>query len=429
MAEEKNDRKAEEIQEICAPEEENAETAGKEINEQTPDEHVSKSGGFGKVVLILFVLVIAGLIGIPQTRNMILEKYRQFSSSAENGTEEAVVTKSVDEENGEEKIEPEEIVNRLEQLENERDFENAEVIIASAEPPQSSAITDAAYADLADQQKALLAEIERLRAQLDQVRVNNEREINRLREALPNIRRLEDRFSAVYAREDGMEQRLMQENIKISRLEKNKADASSVLSLMTRMDAAEQKLRVSNVEKERAVALLLGVYQLREAALAGYGFSTEQQSALALAESFPRIAGYLRSLSKIADQGIQTKTALLRSFNAYADQAVLAESLSPKTDWFHQALNSLKTLIVIRRTDAVQNDQSTQSILARAGLAVRDEDIGEAVLILKDLKGIAADTMREWEQNAERYMTVKRTVNETISAVLGVVYAEQLKGE
>lgn len=426
MAEEKNDRKAEEIQENSVPEESNTETAGKETEEQISNERSSKSGGFGKVVLILFVLVVAGLVGIPQTREMILEKYRQFSSAAENGTEEVVIA---EEPVVEEVVEPEEIVNRLEQLENAREFENAEVVIASAEPPQPSVMTDTAYVALANQQKALLSEIERLRAQLDQVRVNSEREINRLREALPNMRRLEERFSAVYAREDGMEQRLVQENIKINRLEKNKADASSVLSLMTRMDAAEQKLRVSNVEKERAVALLLAVYQLREAALSGNGFSTEQQSALALADAFPRIAGYLRSLSGNADQGIQTKTALLRSFGTYADQAVLAESLSPKTDWFHKALNSLKTLVVIRRTDVIENDQSTQSVLARAGLAVRDEDLGEAVLILKDLKGTAADTMRGWEQNAERYVTVKKTINETISAVLGVVYAEQLKGE
>ncbi len=412
MAEEKNDRKAEEIQENSVPEESNTETAGKETEEQISNERSSKSGGFGKVVLILFVLVVAGLVGIPQTREMILEKYRQFSSAAENGTEEVVIA---EEPVVEEVVEPEEIVNRLEQLENAREFENAEVVIASAEPPQPSVMTDTAYVALANQQKVLLSEIERLRAQLDQVRVNSEREINRLREALPNMRRLE--------------QRLVQENIKINRLEKNKADASSVLSLMTRMDAAEQKLRVSNVEKERAVALLLAVYQLREAALSGNGFSTEQQSALALADAFPRIAGYLRSLSGNADQGIQTKTALLRSFGTYADQAVLAESLSPKTDWFHKALNSLKTLVVIRRTDVIENDQSTQSVLARAGLAVRDEDLGEAVLILKDLKGTVADTMREWEQNAERYITVKKTINETISAVLGVVYAEQLKGE
>ena len=187
--------------------------------------------------------------------------------------------------------------------------------------------------------------------------------------------------------------------------------------------------RVSNAERERAVALLLAVHQMREAAFSGYRFGAEQQSALALADSFPGIAGYIRSLSDVADQGIRTKTSLLRSFDVYADRAALSEKLSTDGGWFHQALNALKTLVVIRKTDGSGDEMSTQSVLARAGLTVRDEDLAEAVLILKELQGKPASEMKEWVEATERYLIVKKTINETISAVLGVLYAEQLKGE
>ncbi|MBO4521005.1 MAG: hypothetical protein J5787_07355 [Alphaproteobacteria bacterium] len=424
MAEEKNDQHTEEVQENSVPEETVKKDETIVTNNQTPEEQSKKNGGFGKVVFFLLVLIIAGLFGVPQTRETILEQYHALLPAFQPAEENVKASPAKEEI----VIEAEEINSRLEQLENAREFENAEVVVATAEPQAPSVTEDPAYVILADQQKALLAEIERLRAQLDQVKADNERQIKALRAIIPNTRRFDERLAAVHAREDALEQQMTQESLKLGRLEKNKADASSVLSLMTRMEAAEQKLRVSNVEKERAIALMLAVYQLREASVAGNPFTMELQSVMALAQSFPRIADYARTLSAIAGRGVQTQTSLLRSFDTYADQAVLAETISSKQDWFHQALNSLKTLVVIRKIGA-SDDMTTQSILARANLAVQDKDLEEAALILKDLQGKAATAMREWTQEVSRYLTVKKTVNQMISAVLGIVYAEQLKGE
>lgn len=118
---------------------------------------------------------------------------------------------------------------------------------------------------------------------MDRLKTENEKQIEQLRASMPKTGLLEERLLAVSAREDAFEQQLVETGVKMERIEKNKADASAVLSLMTRMEITEQRLRASNAEKERAVALLLAVYQLREAALSGQSFLTEQQAALALA--------------------------------------------------------------------------------------------------------------------------------------------------
>lgn len=436
MAEEKNDQKTDEIKETPVSEDAVGETENVRSEEQKTEKKEAEKSRFGLFLFVLFVLIAGGLASVPQTRNVFLEKYNSLVSSfrSEKSAEsESVAEKTEAQAESEAAVqavaEAEEVVARLEQLENAREFENAEEVIATVEEPETSVAVDPTYLTLASQQKALLAEIERLRSQIQSIQADNQQNINQLKDEIPNAQKIEDQISAVHIRGDIMEEQLLQEKMKLDRLEKNKADASSVLALMTRMDAAEQKIRVSSAERERAVALLLSVYQLREAASSGRSFAAEQQSALALADFSPRIAGYIRSLSNVADKGVRTKTTLLRSFDTYADQAVLAETISPKKDWFHQALNSLKQLVVIRRTDAPEGDTSTQSVLARAGLAVQDEDLGEAVLILKDLQGKAAAVMNEWSLETERYLAVNKTINETISAVLGVVYAEQLKGE
>ena len=178
------------------------------------------------------------------------------------------------------------------------------------------------------------------------------------------------------------------------------------------------------------VDLLLALYQMREAAYSGQSFLTQQQAVLELSSSLPQVDEKLRSLSAAADQGIFTKAALIRSFSDYADKAVIALSASPKTDWFHQAMNSLKSLIVVRRIEAKAKDlNSPQNILARAQQAVNDGDLALAVTILSGLQGNAAEMMKEWKTAAQRYLNTKKVIDETVAIVLSVVNKEQLQGE
>ena len=431
MAKKENDRKEEEKQETPVPE-----TAVEKPDNGKPDETNDEndkagSGGFGKVVLFLVVFVIASLFAVPQTREKILDEYRSFSAPVQPEKAEMDIAETVQENPIDtEPVKAEDISIQLEQIENEREFENAQEIVSTIEPPPAVSVTEEPdYISVIDRQKALLSEIGRLRFEIKQIQDDSERQIDLLKEIVPDTSRLEESISNVQNRGSALEQKLMREMMKIDQLEKDKADSSLVLSLMSRMDEAEQKLRISNAEKERAVSLLLAVYQLREAALSGQSFAMERQTASMMADPSSDVEGDLKSLSRFETQGIKTKSFLIRSFDSYADRAVLSEMLSQKQDWFHQAINSLKELVIIRKTRVDEGDMSAQGILARAGQAVRDEDLADAVSILKKLTGTPADVMREWIYETERYLTVKKTIDETISAVLGVIYSERLKGE
>lgn len=435
MATEENNQNAEEIQENEALNETQEEQPAPDASEDQAAGTCTKCRcSVGKFFFFFIVVVLIALFGIPKTREEILSKFEGLRAGVMQTTESAAVPadEAVPAEQAaaeEEPAAPEEIAVRLEQLENARDFENAEVVVATVEPAPVPAVNADALKTLEDQQKTLLAEIGRLRDQMRRQQDDFAGRIDALRSSQPKPGLLEERMLMLNAREDAFEQQLVETGMKIGRLEKNKADASAVLSLMTRMELTEQRMKISSVEKDRAIALLLAVYQMREASLSGQNFLMEQQSALALASSNPRLAGYIRSLTVAADQGVWTKTALQQSFNGFADRAVLSEEMSPKTDWFHQALNSLKRLVVIRRIDAPAEDVSTQAVLARAQTAVNDGDIAIALLYLKDLKGTAADEMNEWIRAAGRYVSTRKTISETVAAALGVVYAEHLKGE
>ncbi len=442
-----------------------------EERSEMPERQKSRKVKYG--IFLLAVVVVVAVSTVKPVRENVIQKYNEFLTSVrlkqtglesgeqlseriETPTElntEQLAVGSFDQTEADENVRSEEVVSeqtqtsavenqdmaiRLEQLENERDFKNAEVIVASVEQ-ESQGNVDATA--LIDQQKALLAEIERLRAvieqikadtqqQIEQIQTDTQKQIEQMQMSASQKKAIEEHFLEMNSRQDAFERQLLEKEIQINRLEKNKADASSVLALMVRMDAAEQKIKISNAQKERMVDLLLALYQMREAAYSGQSFLTQQQAVLELSSSLPQVDEKLRSLSAAADQGIFTKAALIRSFSDYADKAVIALSASPKTDWFHQAMNSLKSLIVVRRIEAKAKDlNSPQNILARAQQAVNDGDLALAVTILSDLQGNAAEMMKEWKTEAQRYLNTKKVIDETVAIVLSVVNKEQLQGE
>ena len=442
-----------------------------EERSEMPERQKSRKVKYG--IFLLAVVVVVAVSTVKPVRENVIQKYNEFLTSVrlkqtglesgeqlseriETPTElntERLAVGSFDQTEADENVRSEEVVSeqtqtsavenqdmaiRLEQLENERDFKNAEVIVASVEQ-ESQGNVDATA--LIDQQKALLAEIERLRAvieqikadtqqQIEQIQTDTQKQIEQMQMSASQKKAIEEHFLEMNSRQDAFERQLLEKEIQINRLEKNKADASSVLALMVRMDAAEQKIKISNAQKERMVDLLLALYQMREAAYSGQSFLTQQQAVLELSSSLPQVGEKVRSLSAAADQGIFTKAALIRSFSDYADKAVIALSASPKTDWFHQAMNSLKSLIVVRRIEAKAKDlNSPQNILARAQQAVNDGDLALAVTILSDLQGNAAEMMKEWKTEAQRYLNTKKVIDETVAIVLSDVNKEQLQGE
>lgn len=371
----------------------------------------------GLAVIAGVVIIAAGAFAVPDVREAALAKYAELASPMPEETVEEL--SAVEPEPAEEDINI-----RLEQLENAREFENADTVVASIEP---QAETDAQELDaLKKNYSRLLKDVEDLRSQLLSSAADQNRRLNELKEAMPQKGLIEERLLALAAKEDGLVKQIAETDVKAERLEKSKADASSVLALMTRMDQTERKLKESSAEKEKAAATLLALYQLREAALSGQPFQTERQTVLALAASQPNLADKIQRLGFAADTGIWTMAALQESYEDFADKASLSARLSPKTDWFHKALNSLNELVVIRRIDAKGDDMSADAVLARAGQAVKKGDIQTAVIILKALNGEPAAEMKEWVTAAERYVLARQGINEAVSAALGVLYA---KGE
>lgn len=421
MEPEKINETAEETAENKEPE------TGEEISAVPPKKHRA-----GKIIaLILIVAAATVAFSVPESREKIITTAKEAVAKLKKpGVYEVMTLPLVNDEypvadlssqtakdNQPSPVAAQGIDARLEQLENARDFEHAEQIIATADPAAKLS-AEAKY-------DALEQRLRTLERRLDMQEKDIDHKIGEVRKAIPNTGLIQDNVRRLLAQGETHSDLLVKLTERTENVEKNKADASFVLSLDSRMIVAERKLRASNTEKERASALLLAIYQMRDAIARGQKFPVEQQAARALASFSKPLEAKLNQLTPFAEQGVWTQAALEQTFDAFADAAVLAEKSGLKKDWFHRALDKLREQVIVRRIDAPAEDLSTQAVLARAGQAVARGDLMLAVIQLKPLKGIAAEKMMPWISSAEKTLYVRKAVNESLAAALGLIYAQQ----
>lgn len=421
MEPEKINETAEETAENKEPE------TGEEISAVPPKKHRA-----GKIIaLILIVAAATVAFSVPESREKIITTAKEAVAKLKKPVADEVMTlplvndeypvadlsSQTAKDNQPSPVAAQGIDARLEQLENARDFEHAEQIIATADPAAKLS-AEAKY-------DALEQRLRTLERRLDMQEKDIDHKIGEVRKAIPNTGLIQDNVRRLLAQGETHSNLLVKLTERTESVEKNKADASFVLSLDSRMIVAERKLRASNTEKERASALLLAIYQMRDAIARGQKFPVEQQAARALASFSKPLEAKLNQLTPFAEQGVWTQAALEQTFDAFADAAVLAEKSGLKKDWFHRALDKLREQVIVRRIDAPAEDLSTQAVLARAGQAVARGDLMLAVIQLKPLKGIAAEKMMPWISSAEKTLYVRKAVNESLAAALGLIYAQQ----
>ena len=386
-----------------------------------------KSGRKGLILCAVAAVVVAGAVAVPESRDFLISKYDGLTASDGGLTaEEATVSEAAETEGaGVADSFEDEVQSRLEQLENAREFENAETVLASVEPETLSSDAQE-IAELRKNYEQALLNIAALNDRLSALLNEQNRRFDELQKAMPQKGLLEERLLSLSSKEDGLAKQVADNNRRTELLEQSKADASSVLRLIARMDQAELKIRESAIDKERSAAILLALYQLREAAFSGQPFQTEYQTVAALSSTRPALLEKVRRLAFAADTGVWTLPALRDSYEGFADKAALSLRKSHENKWWHKAADALRNLVVIRRIDVADDDVSADTVLAGAGRAVQNGDLQTAVIILKKLEGSPASIMNEWTAAAERYVLVRQGITESVSAALGVLYA---KGE
>jgi len=204
---------------------------------------------------------------------------------------------------------------------------------------------------------------------------------------------------------------------RVARLEKNGADAASVLRLVDRIDRAEAALRDLQTRRKADAALVLAVGLLKDAVDRGGSFDTELRGLKALAPEDDDVKKTVADLKGSAAAGIPSRATLAARFRAIEAAVVRADALPSSGDggvdaWKRRALERLMTLFTLRREDGDVEGNSTAAIVARAAEALSRNDWTGAVHHLEALTGESAKAAQSWLDDARARLTADRDIGD-----------------
>jgi uroporphyrinogen-III synthase len=199
---------------------------------------------------------------------------------------------------------------------------------------------------------------------------------------------------------------------------------STVLALAGRLTEVEGVARQANTRRNSALALLLAVGQLREAAGQGEPFEAELKAVDVIAKGSGMQTAGIAPLAPLAATGVSTRADLRARFDGVS-RAVAQAVVAPEgADWMDRTLSALTNLVTVRRVDdRGVEDAGPLDTLSRAEAMVIRNDLTGAVLALEGLEGAAAEVAAPWVAAAKAKLAAESALSELTSDALAAVGA------
>jgi hypothetical protein len=193
---------------------------------------------------------------------------------------------------------------------------------------------------------------------------------------------------------------------RIAHLEKNGADAATVLRLVDRIDRLEASMRDLQSRRKADAALVLAVGLLKDAVDRGASYETELRGLKALASDDDDVKKLVADLKSRAAAGIPSRAVLAMRFQGLEAVIIRADALPPTedggvADWKRRAIERLLTLFTVRREDGDVEGNSTAAMVARAREALLRNDWAGAVQNVASLTGEAAKVAQPWLEDSK----------------------------
>ncbi|MEJ2124477.1 MAG: mitofilin family membrane protein [Alphaproteobacteria bacterium] len=191
-----------------------------------------------------------------------------------------------------------------------------------------------------------------------------------------------------------------------------------------RAKLTELEGRLSQVARDQAVvqtdskasALAVALYNLRRAVNEGKPFAAELQT---IASMTP-VPLDLAPLEAVREKGVRNLAQLRKSFSASVDAAIETENRPADKSFSSRLWASLKSVVRIRRVGEVPGN-TTQAILARAEVRLKNGDLKAVLKEIAQLKGDAANAFKAWQNDAQSRIAVDETLSRVEASLLAAL--------
>lgn len=188
---------------------------------------------------------------------------------------------------------------------------------------------------------------------------------------------------------------------KVSALAGSTAQASSVLALSDKVAALDEQVRRVTSRQDKALAFLLAVGQLRQAAETGRPFDNELRVVKAIAPADFDTVATTATFADRAAAGVPTLPTLRQTFAARSPDIVRASMRGEdEATWWTRTLDRVGSVVTVTRTDGTAVGDGASAIVARAGALLEGGDLAGAVREMGTLTGGAKQAAAGWLTDA-----------------------------
>lgn len=212
----------------------------------------------------------------------------------------------------------------------------------------------------------------------------------------------------------------------------SKADVAAVLGVITRMDAAEQKIGNLSEITDNSALILTGTLLVKDAADRGQTFEYEAEVLNQIAADSPQAAAHVQKISAFAAEGIPSNLALSLQFERIYAQIRQRHNIdSDQAQTWKDRINSkLNEIVQIKKTDEATPEFESGRILEEAAALVKNDDLLRAADLLKkstDPEISASAGLQEWIAKVEQREDFYRAVSALSADSLAALKVNNLK--
>ena len=213
----------------------------------------------------------------------------------------------------------------------------------------------------------------------------------------------------------------------------NKADASTVLGIVTRLDRLENKVNVLARVTDESALILTAVMMVKDSAEQGGSFEYEAAILSQLAQNNLSIRPAVEQIQKIAINGVKSNVFLVNRFEGVYDEIAELQKKEFEKTWKDRLNSKLNQFIKVRRTNKQMPEFEADKTLLNIKKLVDAEDLQSALMMLQQPKNAdllaKSEALQEWVGLVKTKMEFNTSVKQIANNALAVMKVNSINKE
>lgn len=212
-----------------------------------------------------------------------------------------------------------------------------------------------------------------------------------------------------------------------------KADAATVLGIVTRLDALEEQVKILSRATDQSALILTAAMLVKDTADRGRKFDYEVEVLHELAQGNTKLAAPIAVLEKYSRSGIKTNTQLINEFESIYAALLNKQKEEFEKTWKDRLNSKINQIIKVRKVNGEDSAEfEANRNLEQIRSLVAAEEINKAVVELEDVKNaelLQDPAMQNWLNQAKAKVEFVEAVNKISTYSLAVMKVNAIRKE